>query len=225
MTAISDFFWIARAGFHAVTSLRPDHARAPKDFLPNDIAAHLNKSLDDLDAQASNQNRLLRYLCLVYAVTEYEEYLGTIVRDELRRRPLPKKTAKLTVSLDSLPPNENAAQFVHRMWAEARAKEVVGEGYEKRPSAIDSALDIDVVKIGSEHSLDLERLTAACVIRNCVVHGAGRVDRRTLEAVGDLLSGLVLGAPIDFDDSFLFSMIEAMWHHAQDIDLLVRERR
>ena len=37
----SDFFWIARAGFHSVTSLRPTSAKAPKDFLPPEIACHL----------------------------------------------------------------------------------------------------------------------------------------------------------------------------------------
>ncbi len=69
------------------------------------------------------------------------------------------------------------------------------------------------------------RLSYCAIVRNCVVHAAGMVDQRTLDAVSAHLSGLTLGAAIDFDDRFLFRLIEAMWHHVQDIDVLVRHQR
>lgn len=199
---INDFYWCAHAGFHALKRLRPATAIKPADFIEPKIAAHLNISLVQFERRLDEQPLRLHYLCVVDAVTFYEEFLfQTLVRE------LPKR------------PGFNSTKPLDR-----QAKKVIDGSYERRPEDIDRALGITVTTHGTEHGLVLDDLKAAFLARNCIVHAGGVVSARELPRFVPLIGSLKAGDKLLVDEALWRRFCHALFDHAQDVDLLTRIR-
>ena len=197
-----------------------------REGLPQDIAAHLNLRPGEAEALIDGHSDRLRQLCLVDAVAHYEAFLEVRLRSELMMLPLPKdKKPRMEIPFGEVSAGETAEQFVRRFWAAYRTAEVIGKGYRERPSSLDNALGIDICTGGSEHGLDLDMLHVAMLFRNCVVHAGGVVDSRTYEEASAVVPGLIVGAKLPIDEPMYLRMLEALYAHAQDVDLLLRVRR
>lgn len=199
---INNFYWGARAGFDALRRLRPPTATRPQDFIDAAIAAHLNVPLSDFDRGLDEQPLRLHYLCVVDAVTFYEEFLMQTLFRELPLRP----------GFDATKPLEK------------QVKKIVNGYYESRPEDVDLALGIDVITNGTEHSLVLDDLKATFLARNCIVHAGGIVSSRELSRLSALFPGLRLGDKLPVDEAVWRRFCQALWNHAQDVDLLTRVR-
>ncbi|WP_163786798.1 hypothetical protein [Myxococcus vastator] len=200
ISEINDFYWGARAGFDSLRRLRPPTAVLPADFLEPAIAAHLNVNLTEFDRRLDEQPRRLHYLCLVDAVTFYEEFLlKTLVRE------LPSRKV--------FKPNKPT---------EKQAKNIINGSYEKRPEDIDDALELDICSFGSEHDLDIEDLKSAFLARNCIVHAGGTVSDRELPRLSLLVPGLKESDRLPVDEPLWRRFLGALLNHAEDLDLLTR---
>ncbi len=200
ISAINDFYWRTLAGFDALRRLRPASATRPSDFIDGAIAAHLNVELPEFDRRLGEQPLRLHYFSLVDAVTFYEEFLLQTLIRELSSHP-------------AFNPNKTA---------EKQANNVINGKYEQRAVAIDDALELDIVSLGSEHELSVDDLTACFLLRNCIVHSGGVVTTRELPTLEALVPGLAVGARFPLEEALWRRFLSALWKHAQDIDLLVR---
>ena len=202
ISEINDFYWSALAGFDALSRLRPQTATKPSDFIEPAIAAHLNVSLDEFDKRLNGQPLRLHYLCVVDAVTFYEEFMmQTLIRE------LPKQPG-----------------FIGTKPVEKQAKKVINGTYESRPEEIDTALGIDVTTNGTEHALVLNDLKAAFLARNSIVHTGGIVSHRELPRLQVLIPALKVGDKLPIDEALWRKFCRALFDHAQDVDLLTRTR-
>ncbi len=202
ISEINDFYWVVLAGLDSLRRLRPTSATAPADFVAAALAAHLNLPLNDFDSLLDEQPRRLHYLCVVDAVTFYEEFLLQTLLRELPCRPEFNKD-KPTVK---------------------QAKKVINGDYETRPEDIDRALGIDVTSVGTEHELVVEDLKATFLARNCIVHSGGVVTDRELGRLGTMVSPLKRGDRLPIDEALWRRLCASLWRHAQDVDLLTRVR-
>jgi len=59
-------------------------------------------------------------------------------------------------------------------------------------------------------------------MRNCIVHAGGTVGAREQPRLAKLVPALQQGDAFPLDEPLWRRLLDALWAHAQDVDLLVR---
>lgn len=216
LAQLNDFYWGARAGFHTLTILAGQGAQRTDGFLPPAIGQRWSMPVADVPNKVSGEEGRLRYLFLVQAVTYYEDYVASMLREELGRLLVPTPgTHTAGVQAD-----------IQADYLKSVVSRVVNGKYSDRAKKLHKVLGIAPANTQPRLTIPSADLTVAGEVRNCIIHSGGVVDDRAFNALqGKLSSAVVIGQPLPLSETDLFRLVGALKTHVEAVDLLVRLRR
>jgi hypothetical protein len=212
---LNDFYWGVQAGFHTLNAAAGQTSKTTDGFLPTEISKRWSLNVDDVPGKIAAESERLKHVFLVQATTFYEDYLASILRDELTRVLLPKGGPMMAAVEADLQGD----------YLESVTKRVVSGKYSERAKKLHKALGIDPSNTQPKLSVQLDLLTIAGEARNCIVHTGGVIDDRASKALSAWLHNVVTGQRLQISEQDLFKLVGALKGHVEAVDLLVRLRR
>lgn len=219
--SLNAFYWVHRAATALMLQHVPNYDRVSQ-FIPLPEAKHLDISSIELMGLSQKVQLTVRYSMLVQVVTYYEVYIGDFLFDLMKARWPATTQVSLKIRPSDLPVT-GLETYIQTATITAQIKSIVDESYQKRESRIRKLL-IENEYDEPLHSPQRSKLvTAACEIRNCIVHAGGKVDQRAFEALNELIPGLQLGDQLTLEETLMWQLLAAIRDSARALDYTIRK--
>jgi len=215
LARLNDFYWGVQAGFHTLKTAAGQASKTTDGFLPTEISKRWSLNVDDVPGKIATESDRLKHVFLVQATTFYEDYLASILRDELTRVLVPKGGPLKAAVEDDL----------REEYLESVTKRVVSGKYSERAKKLHAALGIAPAHTLPNLTIQTDLLTVAGEVRNCIVHSGGVIDARASGALSGKLPDIVTGQRLLISEQDMFKLVGALKEHVEAVDLLVRLRR
>lgn len=219
---LNSFYWMYRSASALMLQQSEKFARTT-DFLPQPEASRLDISCGEIGVISTQADRVARYGILVQVITYYEVYLTGVLSDVVGTRWPGNRQVTVKFRPSDLP-NGELNSYLKAASVASEVASVIDESYSRRLARISNLL----TSCGfpePQQSADRKMLvTAACEIRNCVVHNGGKVDHRTKDALESIFPALAIGAQFELDEACLWKLLAAVRDDARAIDFAIRKQ-
>lgn len=219
---LNAFYWTFKSSLALLLQQASQHDRLI-DFVPQPEASHLDISSAELATASPRTELIARYGILAQVITYYEVYLSGVLSDIVRKRWPSTRQVSIKVRPSELPANDLAG-FLKETVVSAEVNSVIEEGYAKRWSRIVNLLTSCGYPEPTQTDARKGLVTAACELRNCIVHSGSKVDQRALDALLNYFPRVTLGSQLDLDEDSLWNLLGAVRDDARAIDFAVREQ-
>lgn len=193
------------------------------DFVPQPEASHLDIASQDLDATCLQADRVARYGVLAQVITYYEVFLTGILSEVVSSRWPGTRQVTIKIRPSDLPRGD-LNNYIKSASVAAEVSSVIDDAYSKRLSRVSNLLTSCGFPEPEQNADRKALVTAACEIRNCIVHSGGKVDQRTSDALQSLFSGLTIGEQFELDEGNLWKLLGAVRDDARAIDSAIRKK-
>ncbi|MBK4737356.1 hypothetical protein [Noviherbaspirillum pedocola] len=218
---LNAFYWVHRAATALMLKHAPNHDRI-NQFIPAPEAQHLDISSNELIGLSNKVQLTARYSMLVQVVTFYEVYIGDFLFDLMKARWPATTQVSIKIRPSDLP-DTNLETYIQTATINAQIKSVVDESYQKREARIRKLLTENKYDEPLQSPQRSKLVTAACEIRNCIVHAGGKVDQRAVETLTDLIPTLQLGDQLMLEEPLMWQLLGAIRDSARALDYVVRK--
>lgn len=219
---LNSFYWLYRSSSALLLQQAQGFAKLT-DFVPQPEASRLDLLCSDLAGVQQQADRVARYGILVQVITYYEGYLSSILTDLVASRWPANRQATIKFRPSELPAG-NLEEYIKQKAIKAEIDGIIGDTYRKRVSRVANLLEnCGFPKPAADASRD-ELVTAACEIRNCIVHSGGKVDQRAYDELVDTYSSITVGTQFELPEKDLWTLVGAVRDDARAIDFAMRKQ-
>lgn len=220
--ALNSFYWVYRSATALMLERSRQFSRTT-EFVPQPEASHLDIACGDLTSTSQMADRVARYGILVQVITYYEVYLSDILSEIVSLRWPGTRQVMIKLRPSDLPSGD-INEYIKSAAISAEVGSVIDETYSKRLSRITNLLTSCGFPEPDQNPVRKEQVTAACEVRNCIVHCGGKADERAKEALQSMFPGLSIGAQLELDETSLWKLLGAVRDDARAIDFAIRKK-
>lgn len=219
---LNSFYWMFRSA-SALMLKESENFDRTTDFIPEAEAFRLDISCDEIGVIGAQADRVARYGILVQVITYYEVYLASVLSDVVSTRWPGNRQVTIKLRPSDLPSGDLNA-YLKAAAVAAEVGSVIDDAYSKRLARVANLLTSCGYPEPEQNADRKALVTAACEIRNCVVHSGGKVDQRAHEALHSLFPNACVGSQFELSETSLWMLLGAVRDDARAIDFAIRKQ-